>query len=262
MKIIACLQISNASDCIEPLLKQYVQMGVDEMIILLDQNSDDSHEVIKRLQKEYPGFISEVFDATPYKSAMMEGINMAILMNLARKRGADWIVHGGRNYRWVGPLKKFRGMLEDADKRGITHILIKYFSIWKKGRDGKYYYRVDGQYEPGKKLPWCGIHKLQRDTWFSMSISHEMHPHASKECMGLLLGFTYKHIGNLDIRNRAEREKRYRERGKCDPSNYVHMLDSDDKVLLKEYDENAMIPKSAEEFWSDTRTKSVRGDMV
>jgi hypothetical protein len=267
MKLGVLLQLKNAPETLSELIQQYELMNVDEVILLIDNSAPDFVKYAKKVQEEHP-ILTVIFDASPYKTEMHEGINMSILMNLAHMRGLDWVVHGGRNYRWIGDLKEFKHKIWFLDQLGLTHLFIKWYSMWKLGEDGSInngWYRVDKEFNPCQRR-WCGIHKVQRHTWFKMVVTHDMHPQSPYENRAYLTDFAYLHVGDVDPENRKERVNRYRTKAfgadKASPNDYSHLLTEDKNVLLMKYDEKEMIPRNVNDFFTINLSKAVKGDEI
>lgn len=221
MKIFCLYQSKNEGLINNRAVLEQSKLMSDGIIILDDNSTDDSFpdEIIKD---------SHVIEylKLPEKD-MHEGINMSVLLNLAHKHGADWCYFPGGHYRYKGDIKGFKTKLLEYDKLGITHVNLRWFTMWDELN-----YRNDGEYTVANRY-FCDVWKLQPHTWFKTKTAHCTHPENSTEIhtvMDDVFSITY---GRDSVEKRNKKFDLYSKMKGMD-ENFNHYLD--EKVTLELFD--------------------------
>lgn len=226
MKILALFQSKNEGvDNVKAVIEQAKIMS--DGLIILDDGSDDNSfppEVLK------DPIILEYVKLPPKE--MFEGINMSVLLNIAHAWEADWCYFPAGHYRYIGDLKNFKEQIKMYDTLGITHVNLRWFTMWEKGK-----YRDDGKFDP-KNRYFCDIWKVQPHTWFKIKTAHCTHPENMKEFHTVMDDVASVTYGRDSPEKRKKKYEQYSKMKDMDET-FEHYLDTD--VVLKDYDEEAMM---------------------
>ena len=224
MNIIGIVQLKNEKENIKALLEQARVMS--DGIIIVDDNSTDNTFTPEILND--PIILEYV--KLPEKE-MFEGINLSVLINLARKHGATWCYNPMGHYRYRGNINDFKEQIKLLDSEGITHVNLRWFTMWNSNQ-----YRVDGKYDVSKR--WhCNIFKLQPDTWFKVEKSHCVHPESNIEVHYFMSDIFEVNYGRNDKVKRQKKFDLYNKVGDGKET-FDHYLDKD--VVLVDYDKKKM----------------------
>ncbi len=238
MKVVALIQAKNEGlDNLRELLKQAEIMS-DGVIILDDHSTDDSFpDEIKKhpLVLEYYRF--------PVDKDFYEGINMSILINLARKYKADWCYFPGGHYRFAGELSKFKDMIKELDAEGVTDINMRWFTYWDDKR-----VRIDNKFYAPQRYYTVGF-KVQDDTYFDLKQAHCSRPISYFEVHALLNDVISLNYGRNTPEKRQRKYDTYSKMEGLHPLDYVSFESYIEKVPeeeLREYSIEDMIKLSNE----------------
>jgi hypothetical protein len=227
MRIIALLQAKNeGTKNLKEILEQAEIMS--DGIILLDDASTDGSFTDEI--KNHPLVLEYV--KLPEKNGMFEGINMAVLLNFARKHKADWCYFPAGHYRFIGDLNNFKENVEKADKYGLTHLLLKWFTMWNDKE-----YRADGEWNPERRyqaLVW----KLQSHTWFKCLPAHCTHAENDFEVCAPMSSLATVQWGRHTL---DERKKKYELYSKMGLKETFEHYVNEEGIVLKPYDERKMM---------------------
>lgn len=242
MKLIGLIQVKNEGiGNLRAILKQAEVMS-DGVVILDDNSTDDSFpdEI-----KKHP-LVLEYY-RIPFNKEFYEGINMSILMNMARRNKADWCYFPSGHYRYAGALDKFKELISKYDEEGYTHINLRWFTYWDDKR-----VRIDNKWYPPHRFS-TNIFKLKGDTNFKLLQAHTTHAASIIEVHKIMDDVINLNYGRNTPEKRQKKYDFYKGMGGLHPLDYEAI-----EAYIEEVPEEHLKELTHEELINLTRSLNNR----
>jgi glycosyltransferase involved in cell wall biosynthesis len=241
-KLAAVMCVKNEEYHLPTFLK-HIENYVDFIVAVDDGSTDSTYEILNN----HP-LCKEVVKLPVHSSEdWNEADNRILVMNLAKKHGADWVLCCDPDERFqTNFLKKLRKIIADDKKQSCYHV--KFRELW-----GRYdVYRADGVWnkkEKGLLFP------LPKEMNFNYKQNQHIHWHPSEIRNHVNLKYNLYHMKMI---KREEREKRKDLYNAIDPNcemqkiGYNYLTDEEGIKLVsippkKEYD-YSLIPEDLKTY--------------
>lgn len=177
-KIVGASCVYNEEDIIEYWLEQLADV-VDEIVIVDDGSKDRTVEILRKHPKVKEIHIQPPMKETGY--APREHINRNIMMNLARKRGADWIIYLDADEIFSYNIRDFIDELVQAPDDIVEYRFTKIW-LWRS----EHLYRVDRPEKFLKPAEWRFFRNIPSLKWVSEAQTSGTIKYIVKRVLGLI----------------------------------------------------------------------------
>ena len=108
MKVCGIILARNEADIIELNVRYHLGLGIDEMVVIDNASTDDTHDVVEKLARAYP--VRVVREPGPYLQSELTSRHA----RRAAERGCDWVIPIDADEFWYTPGRDLRAILSDA----------------------------------------------------------------------------------------------------------------------------------------------------